>query len=113
MAKLNLEQIGKAAGALNSAAPGWMERLQEIVGTVKETAKIVKEVRQLEAGGGSTGAMQNAGGGWGKFLATLIEKGYGDKPIGEIITELAPYTIKQLIHLAGVAGGKNETGNKE
>jgi len=111
MPRLNIEQIGNNGNPAN-AGNTWMDKLKDIIGTVKETAQIVKEVRQLESGGIPTGTMQGVGGNWGKFLTKLIESGYGDKPIGQLITEIAPYTVKQLIQLAA-NGGKNEAGNSE
>lgn len=110
-----IEQIGGQAGQATTGGIPWLSQLEKSISGFKEILQLGKEIKGLEQGGnkaGAIGAAVSPGGQWGAFLKHMIDSGYGDMPIGQILTDLAPYTLKQLISLARKEGSKN-AGNPE
>jgi len=112
----NIEQISpRGPGEVTPQDGGFLGRLDKSLESVKELLNLGKEIKAMEQSGNKAaalGAAVSPGGQWGKFLKILLDKGYGDKPIGEMLAELAPLTIKQLMALAAEERGNDATGKK-
>lgn len=99
MARIDNEGLINPQAATVAGQADWIDKLNNMVGNAKSTVTEIKSLIELQKGGkgGQSGGDQGNGGqGVQSFLAIIRAAGYGDKPIGQIITELAPLTVNQL-----------------
>jgi len=82
----------------NGGNTDWMDKLNGLVGNIKGTISEIKPM--IELAKNQVPGQSQAQGGLQQFLALMRAAGYGDTPIGAIITELAPYSLNQLEELA-------------
>jgi hypothetical protein len=89
---------GQAGAGIPAANNDWMAKLNDLVNNTRGAISQVKDIVALQkglkpAGGEDPGPSAQ---GIGGFLSLIRAAGYGDKPIGQIITELAPYSVNQI-----------------
>jgi hypothetical protein len=93
----------------------WMSGLNNLVNNVKSTVTEIKTMADALKPQAAPGAPPNtpapAQPGIKEFIGLIRAAGYGDTPIGKLITMVAPYSINQ-IELAGkqFLGGKKQNG---
>lgn len=119
----SLDAIAKATGA---AAP--VAKADDFLGRINTTLQNFKELMQMAEGFRGAPAQApppaqptpydtprmalpapaapSAGDKLLKFIELLAASEYGDKPVGELIDQIKPYSIKQMLELAKHAGLK-------
>ena len=109
MSKINgLEQLNKAGiGKPAHTGDNWLNQVNDTINNFKSMAKMVTELKGAQAGeppraGIAENRQLPQGQGWQGIIKALMAAGYGDVPIGQILQQLAPYSLKQLLEL-----GKN------
>ena len=93
----------QAAPAAGQGGQDWTDKLNAIIGNARGAIGEVKSLIEIQRGQGPAAA-QGSGGSGGSgpgaglqsFLSIIRAAGYGDKPIGQIIAEFAPYSVNQL-----------------
>jgi hypothetical protein len=97
MPRMNEKQILPST-SIEPVADDWINKLNGLVGNVKgaigEIKTVVEMARPRAAGAAAPGP--ESGPGLREFVYLLKKAGYGDKPIGQLITLIAPYTINQV-----------------
>lgn len=105
---------GKAGAAL--ATPGaagatgdYLTRVQAVIKEFKGLLLMGKELQGLTRGKGAPNSQPGAAAAspapaqndrLALFVEALRQAGYGDKPIGELIKEISPYTLNQVLEVA-------------
>lgn len=76
----------------------FLSRINRTISNFKELMAIAQQFKGLNpAAKGEETPPGKPGGGMGQLVQLLIAAGYGDTPIGKLIEEISPYTVKQLI----------------
>ena len=100
MPRINDENaIIPQAPAAAQGGGDWTDKLNDIIGNARGAIGEVKSLIELQRGqgaGSGPAAQGGQGGGIQGFLSIIRAAGYGDKPIGQIIAEFAPYSVNQL-----------------
>ena len=122
MVRINkVEGEVSSPGTQNAAGGGdFMSRVNEAAGNIKELIKLAIELRKQELSGSpgeapagqkqlDTGKQKPASG-VQEVFKLIVDLGYGDKPLGNIIEEISPFSVNQLVKLAGkqVKNAKSE-----
>jgi len=100
-----------SSGAEETGLPGgnsddWLERVNRTILNLKDLMKIGLQLKgdlkvsqnqdndiQAPAPGQSPGQSP----GLADYVQMAIQKGYGDIPVGKLIQEISPFTLKQII----------------
>ena len=96
--------------SLQSTGDDWLSRVNLTVDNLKELASLWMKLRGSQEGktnpaGISSNPPANSPG-LADYIQLLIRAGYGDVPIGKLIEQISPYTLKQFMELARNAGLK-------
>ncbi|MBU0598699.1 hypothetical protein KKF61_07005 [Patescibacteria group bacterium] len=121
MAKINdpTKILGAGATPSPGAGPGFLGQARSTIKEFQELLKLAKELQGLAGGQQADQAPareivtvvepgpapakaepQSPAGGIAAFAQFMIKSGYGDVPVEDILKEVGPYTIKQLLALA-------------
>lgn len=75
----------------------FLSRINRTISNFKELLAIAQQFKGLNpTAKGEDSPPGKPGGGMGQLVQLLIAAGYGDTPIGKLIEEISPYTVKQL-----------------
>ena len=99
--KLGIEQIGA-----QGAGGGFLANLNTTMQNFKGLVELAGKLKESGVNADQTAAIgPGGGGGFQEFINTLIAEGHGDKPLGALFQEVAPYSLKQIMAL--LEGVKN------
>lgn len=103
---------GEIVGPVGTVGPGggddFLSRVNLTITNFKSLMSAVKEFRGMADQKDETklGGNNPPSSSVGAFIQALITAGYGDTPVGDILEQVKPYTISQLIGMAKSAGLK-------
>ena len=118
------ESIGKEVGAVAETTPGpgegdFLQRVNATITNFKELGKIFMQLKGENEEGKSTSELQRENDarvypndakprapGLLDYVQLAIRAGYGDTPIGELIEQMSPYTLKKVMEIFKSAGLK-------
>jgi len=102
MAKLTLTDMEKALSGASSSIP-WLSQVNESLGQFKEALALIKQLKDSNVKESGQALQKYAGNSTtAKNVFDILDKlGLGDMPIGQILTQLSPYSINQLRQQGG------------
>lgn len=99
-----LKSSNESPGTALIGGDDFLSRINSVIANARELIKAVQELREMKEtvqDKEPPGNPSNQPAPMAKFLQLMIAKGYGDMPIGELLEKVKPFTIKQLLNLAG------------
>ncbi len=94
-----------------SAEGDWLSRVNLTINNFKELVKLAQQFRgeepvDKEPGGIRTPNPPARSPGLLDYVQLAIQAGYGDTPIGKLIEQVSPHTLKQIMEIVKNAGSK-------
>ena len=89
----------------------WLNRINLTINNFKDLLRLAKDMKNTDLGGSIMKQSNQAespgkGPGLADYLNLAIAKGYGDIPVGKLIEEISPFTLKQILGVLKNAGLK-------